>query len=650
MLILQNTATRRLSFPGLGSAPFQSLHNSAIMDLTLYMRQVDGVMHAGWEYSTDLFDRATIERMAAHFELILEQATADPDLPLSELSLLTPQEQAALEAANDTAAAYPESDTIPALFLQQLEKTPNAVAFTHNGRTTTYAQLAERAAAIQKLLLERGLGPGDVAAVSLPRSFDLVAALLAVLACGAAYLPLDPAYPEERLAFMLDDAGAAALVTNRDLEPALPAHPHTLLIESASRRSADALSRSFNDPLPRLLPDSPAYIIYTSGSTGQPKGVSIPHRQIANRLHWMWSAYPFQDGEVGCQRTALSFVDSIWEIFGYLLQGLPTAILDDDTVKDPRTFVDALAANRVSRLWLVPSLLRTLLESHADLAARLPGLRFWVTTGETIPRELFERFTLALPDAQLFNLYGTSEVWDATWWLPDPAFSSFNVPIGRPLPNVTAYILDEHLNPLPPGIPGALFIGGHSLAHGYLKRPALTAERFIPNPFGPPGSRLYDTGDLARFLPSGDIEFIGRRDFQVKLRGLRIELGEIEAVLAELPAVLAAAVAVRDERLAAYFVPNPEAGQPSSEDLRGELKRRLPAHMLPASFTPLEALPLTPSGKVDRLRLPDPLAPDTSAGFIAPRSPAEARLAAIFADVLGLEQVGVHHDFFDLGG
>jgi amino acid adenylation domain-containing protein len=483
-----------------------------------------------------------------------------------------------------------------------------------------------------------------------------VVGALGILKAGGAYVPLDPDYPAERLAFMVGDAQPRVLLTQRRLAAGPPPHgAHTLYLDVEEDFLFDEPE---TNPDQGAGPDDLAYVIYTSGSTGRPKGVLAPHRGAVNRLAWMWQAYPFAPTEVCCQKTSLNFVDSVWEVFGPLLQGIPTVIIPDDVLVDPHRLVPALAAHHVTRIVLVPSLLRVLLETYRDLGRRLPDLHLWVSSGEALPRELVEQFYASLPDGVLLNLYGSSEVAaDSTWHDTRAGRTLRAVPIGRPIANTQVYLLDDHGQPVPIGVPGELYLGGDGLARGYLHRPDLTAERFVAHPFpAVPGGRLYRTGDLARYRPDGTLEFLGRRDHQVKLRGYRIELEEIEAVLGQHPGVRQAVVVAREDapgetRLVAYVVP---AGEPAATagELREHAKQTLPAYMIPATFVLLGALPLTPNGKVDRRALP---APDQdgrhpAAGSVAPRDMLEVQLTKIWERVLGVRSVGVRDNFFDLGG
>jgi thioester reductase-like protein/amino acid adenylation domain-containing protein len=402
-----------------------------------------------------------------------------------------------------------------------------------------------------------------------------------------------------------------------------------------------------------------AYVIYTSGSTGQPKGVLGLHQGMANVIHWMRDAYPALPGERAAQRTSLSFVDSVWETFAHLANGIGVVVMPDEVVKEPRALVQRLADARVTRMVVVPSLLRVLLNGDIDLADRLPALRCWFSSGEALPVDLYHRFVERLPGRVLVNVYGTSEVSaDATFHDTRHDGEVASVPIGRPLPNVKVYVLDRQAQPAPPGVPGEICVGGVGVARGYLKRAQLNEERFVADPFADePGGKLYRTGDLARFTPDGRLEYLGRMDQQVKVRGFRIELGEVEAVIGEHPWVRDIVVVARedapgDRRLVAYVVPDEDQRELVVNALRGFLKTKLPEYMVPSAFVLLEALPRTPSGKVDRKALPPP--GQSRAGldeeYVAPRTPIEEKLASIFAQVLGLERIGANDDFFALGG
>jgi amino acid adenylation domain-containing protein len=614
-----------------------------------------GVMVCTAEYNTDLFDEATIERLLGHYHRLLEMAVAHPEQRVSELPLLTrDQREHLLVKLNETGVEVPIG-TIDDLFEAQVARTPNAVAVKFDDQQLTYEELNSRANQLAHHLRRLGVKPEVRVAICAERSLEMIVSLMAILKAGGAYVPLEPAHPSERTSFILEDSQARLLLTQEHLTHSLPdANVQTICFDRDWRE----ISReSSENPREGAAPCNSAHLIYTSGSTGQPKGVLSTHRASVNRFSWMWRQYPFAPGEVGCQKTALSFVDSIWEIFGPLLQGVPLVIIPDDTVKDPQRFIAALSVNKVTRLVLVPSLLRVILELGEDKASELPDLRYCVCSGETLPVDLATSFREQFPQANLINLYGSSEVAaDVTCYEVRNTDGLATIPIGRPIANTNVYILDSYLQPAPVGVPGEIYVGGEGLARGYLDRAELTAEKFVADPFSrEPGARLFRTGDVGRYLTDGNIEYRGRRDNQVKVRGVRIELGEIEAQLASHPQVHQAVVIARDDergekQLFAYVIP---AGKtPAHNELRAHLRRKLPDHMIPAAFVLLDEFPLTASGKVNRLALPPPGRDQLEANedFVAPRTPTEEILAGIWADVLNIEEVGVNDDFFALGG
>ncbi|MEO7327241.1 MAG: amino acid adenylation domain-containing protein, partial [Minicystis sp.] len=650
----QNAAIGNTAFEGLSVERLGSVGGSAKFDLLLTMTEGQEGLLAAFEYNTDLFDASTIERLGRCFRALLEGAVRAPAQTVAELPLLSPEEQQTLLFGwNRTSTPYPDQATLHGLFQARAAQTPEATALRHEGREVRYRDLAEQANRLAHHLLSLGAGKGSTIGICIERSPAMIVALLAVLETGAAYVPLDPTYPRERLGLMIEISRLSILVTQDKLVPGLPEHQgRVVLIDDPS------VFAGYPSTSPGIVVDpwDTAYVMYTSGSTGAPKGVMGTHTGMVNRCCWMWKTYPFLPGEVCCQKTTLSFGDSIWEIFGPLLQGVPAVLIPDAVVKDLGRFVRALAEHRITRLVLVPSLLRALLETHADLATRLPELHTWTTSGEALSAELCERFLAAMPGRILLNLYGCSEVSaDATCFVPSETPFGQRVPIGKPLDNVQMYVLDRRMLPVPVGVAGELYVGGVGIARGYLHRPDLTAERFLPDPFLPgPNSLLFRTGDLGRLLPSGVIEYLGRADQQVKIRGFRIELGEVEIALAAHPAVKQVIVTARDyeggdRRLVAYVIPAGEA--PSVATLRAFLKDRLPEYMVPQVIVVLAELPLTPSGKVDRRRLP---APEQSAAagriYVAPRGPTEEALASLFADLLHVDHVGAHDGFFELGG
>lgn len=546
--------------PGQAAAPARP-RRSAIFDLVFELSEENGRFVGGVEYSTDLFDGTSIERMLRHFTLLVEGFVEQPDRPASRLPLLDATQWRQILPWTTRAQPGLLRAGVPELFDGQAQATPQAPAFICGAQTLCYADLRARADALAARLAAAGAGPETLVAVALDRSLDAAVALLAAFKCGAAYLPLDVAYPAERLRFMLDDAAARIVVTRADWRAPYARPGLQVLCIDDDADAANPEHTAAAGAAPPFDPDRLAYVLYTSGSTGQPKGVANTHRQLMNRLEWMWRTYPWARGEVGCQKTALNFIDSLWELLGGLLRGVPTLILPDAALGEPAMLVDDLARHGVTRIWLVPSLLRVLLDAQPDLAARAPALRFWVASGEVLPADLYALFRQRCPDAKLYNLYGTSEVWDATWYDPaEGADTAWRVPIGRPIANVECLVLDRHLQPVPVGVPGELMVGGAGLPRGYLNRPELSAERIVAHPLSEEASaRLYRTGDLVRWRPDGLLEFIGRRDQQLKIRGFRVEPGEVETVLLTHPGVREAAVvacnnAMGSPMLVAYVV------------------------------------------------------------------------------------------------
>ena len=653
MFILQNAPRQSFELPGLTMEELDIDAGTAKFDLTMETAEVDEGLFCAVEYSTDLFEHATVTRMLGHFHMLLEGIADDPDRRLSALPLMDASERSQILIEwNETAADYPRDQCIHHLFETQASRTPNAVALVCRDQQITYAELNTRANQLAGHLRERGVGRGVLVGICIDRSIDAVLGLLGILKAGGAYVPMDPTYPPPRLAFMLKDSRAPALLTARRLRERVPAGGCDVVCLDTEWPPAASLADGDPDG---VRPDDLAYVIYTSGSTGMPKGVMAPHRASVNRFSWMWRRWPFVADDVCCQTTALSFVDAMWEVFGPLLQGVRNVIIPDEELEDPSRLVDTLSTTRVTRIVLVPSLLRLLLDSVPNVGAKLSRLRFWVTSGEPITSELVRRFANALPDATLVNLYGSSEVAaDVTSYVIERDRPLVRIPIGRPIDNTRIFVLDRNLNPVPIGVPGQIHVGGDGLARGYLHNPELTRQKFIPDPFSrDPDARLYATGDRGRFLPDGNIEFLGRFDNQLKIRGVRIEPSEIETVLRAHPsvqeAVIGVAGAVGDERLIGYLVPRAGASGPG--DLRAFVRERLPDYMVPSSFVVLNALPLTPNGKVDRRALP---APDHQRGgdrdHVAPRTREEKALATIIAEVLNVDRVGVNDNFFELGG
>ncbi|GAA1770366.1 amino acid adenylation domain-containing protein [Nonomuraea bangladeshensis] len=605
-------------------------NGTAQLDLNVdVVRTADG---AGvyFEYSTELFDAATIARLAEAYLLVLE-AAADPGTRLSELPLMTAaQRHELLTRWNGTAAAYPER-TLHELVAEQAARTPGAVAVRGpDGEELTYAELDARAAALAGRLAAAGVRAETCVALCLPRGVPQVVALLAVLRAGGCYLPLDAAYPAERLAYLLADSGAALLVTESAQLDRLPVErPPALLLDGPEPARPTA-------PVSSVGPDHLAYLIYTSGSTGRPKGVQVPHRGVVNLVT---DVIRRLGGGSALYLTSLSFDIAALEIFTPLLSGGTLVIAPEDAARTPKEL--RRAAEDADLVQLTPSVASLAVE-HLP-----PGVPRVILGGEPLPVALAAR--LLEVAGELWNFYGPTEttIWSTAYRVPR---SPDVMLIGEALANTTAYVVDRELRPVPVGVPGELLLGGAGVTRGYHRRAALTAERFVPDPFGPPGGRLYRTGDLVRRHADGQLEYVGRLDHQVKIRGVRIEPDEIAAVLTEHPAVHRAVVTVRDDAPGGRGLVAYTTGAGEEADLRAHLRARLPDAMIPAAFVTLTELPVLPSGKLDRDALPPPQATAESAGFVAPRTPMEETLAGIWAELLGRERVGVTDDFFALGG
>ncbi|MGC5284691.1 amino acid adenylation domain-containing protein [Micromonospora sp. DT231] len=607
-------------------------------------------------FNTDLFTRATIERMAHRLTTLLRAVVATPDLPVSALDLLAPAERELLAGWNDTAHDFPRQQTLHAPIEERAARTPDAVALRLAGRSVTYAELNAAANRVAHRLRACGVGPETLVGVCAERSVELVAGLLGVLKAGGAYLPLDPEYPADRLAFMVTDAAAPVVLVQAHLRDVLPTTDATVLALDDEAVWAD---QPTSDPTPTAGPAHLAYVIYTSGSTGRPKGVPNTHRGIVNRLDWMQRTYRLGADDAVLQKTPASFDVSVWEFFWPLREGARLVLAEPGGHKDAGYLRDLLVSERVTTAHFVPSMLTVFLAEDGVEAAT--ALRRVICSGEELPLAAARDFTARLPGCGLHNLYGPTEAAiDVSSWACDPALLAevASVPIGAPISNVRLHVLDARGNPCPVGVAGELHIGGVGLARGYHRRAALTAERFVPDPFsGEPGARLYRTGDLARWQvapgdrPGGVLEFLGRIDHQVKLRGLRIELGEIESALRAQPGVTEAVVLVRedtpgDKRLTGYLV-----GAAEHDAVKVALKETLPEYMVPAAFVTLDALPLTPNGKLDRTALPAPVVTRAaSVALVEPRDDTERLLAGIWSEVLGVATLGIDDDFFDLGG
>jgi amino acid adenylation domain-containing protein len=658
----QSETAARLAQEKLPAEPLLLNQQGAAFDLTLRMAELEGGRLALYfSYNTDLFDAATIARLGEHFQMLLAGIAAQPDQPVGNLPLLTAEErERALVQWNETRADYPADTCVHQLFEAQVEQTPDAVAVVFEGQTLTYQQLNLRANQLAHVLREREIGPESLVGVCMERSLEMVIALLGILKAGAAYVPLDPAYPRDRLEYMIQDARLPVLLTQQRLLETLPESEGTTILALDAEFAWDDKSSLWDANLDSGVgSENAVYMIYTSGSTGRPKGVVNRHRSLTNRLWWMQQMYRLMPDDRVMQKTPFSFDVSVWEFFWPLISGARLVVARPGGHQDPAYMAALIAEQQITTMHFVPSMLQAFL-LEPDLE-RCRSLRQVMCSGEALPFDLQERFFTRFAATELHNLYGPTEAAiDVTSWRCQRGSKDWTVPIGRPIANTQIYILDYAMQPVPIGVAGELYIGGVNVARGYFQRPELTAEKFIRDPFSAdPQARLFKTGDLARYRPDGVIEFLGRIDTQVKIRGFRIELGEIEAALSQHPVVKEAVVLARedapgDKRLVAYLVIDQARGQDGLyvEELRDFLKQTLPHYMIPAAFVFLDALPLMSNGKVSRKALPAPEfdRPNLEAAYVAPSTPAEETLAKIWSKVLGIERIGVHDNYFSLGG
>jgi amino acid adenylation domain-containing protein len=657
MFIFQHSSRKEEEFGGLRIKPLEVASATAKFDLTLTVLGDSEELNCVIEYNTDLFERERILRLIRHFKVVLEAMAVNPDQRFSTLGIIASDErEKVLRLWNSTEVDYTGEQNVARLFELQAEKTPDRVAFIDGERRLSYGELNRRANRLAHRLSQRDLREESTAAVCVRRSMDMMVALLAVVKAGGVYVPIDPELPSERMAMMLSDSKAGFILTEHSLSGRVSGLKAEVICLDSDWHEIETYDSS-------NLPHGPGgdaalYLIYTSGSTGRPKGVVGTQGATINRFRWMWDAFPFEAGEVCSLKTSLSFVDSVWECFGPLLAGVPAVMIPESIVSDTEALVSRLKQERVTRIVLVPSLLESIVENYSNLGELVPDLRFWVCSGEALSSQLAKSFHAAVPGGLLVNLYGCSEVaGDVTYHAAERTASIRPVPIGRPVANTQIYILDEQMNPCGVGLPGQVYVGGAHLARGYWERPGETADRFVPNPFATgAGQRLYRTGDLGRYASNGEIEYLGRLDYQLKVRGYRIESGEIESVLAQHPNVRMIQVVAADagssgKKLVAYVVLN-EAGESAIRDLYDYAARILPSYMIPSAFVPLEKFSLLPNGKIDRRALPAVGRTHTlSVGAVAaPSTPVEAALVEIWREVLDLDQVGIYDNFFDLGG
>lgn len=628
-------------------------------DLTLSLAETDQGLEGHIEYNTDLFDAATIDRMIGHFQTLLEEIAAEPNQQIGMLPILTETERHQLLVEwNDTRTDYPRDKCIHQLFEEQVKRSPDAVAVVFEDEKLTYRELNEQSNQLAHYLIKHGVGPEVLVGICMERSLDMIIGLLGILKAGGAYVPLDPTFPHDRLAFMLKDSKARILLTQECLLKELPPHDGDVVCLDTAWETIENEPKS--NPISGALSENLVYVIYTSGSTGKPKGVAMQHHSLTNLLLWQQNNLKLSGSVKTLQLASLSFDVSFQEIFSTLCSGCILVLAPEELRRDSRSLIEYLNENSIERLYLPFVALQQLADVTENHLSLPPSLVEIITAGEQLQitphiAELFSK----LKACTLHNQYGPTEshVVTAFTLMGSPDDWPLLPPIGRPIANTQIYLMDKHLQPVPVGVVGELYIGGTNLARCYLNRPGLTSNKFIPNPFGDePEERLYKTGDLARYLPDGNIEFLGRIDHQVKIRGYRIELGEIEAVLCQHPAVSESVVVVQgqkadDKRLTVYVVTTSHKNLADSE-LQAYLRKRLPEYMIPSRVVFLDSIPLTPSGKIDRQGLPAPnrdirIPADESAG---PMTPKEKRIAQIWSELLGVDCVGPTDDFFLLGG
>jgi amino acid adenylation domain-containing protein len=644
----QNMPRQAFELAGLKVSFLDHGEATAKFDISAFLAETPDGVRGRIEYNTDLFDEATVRRMTNHYGALLESAVKSPELPLSQLPILSEKEhRQILVEWNATEAEYPRDSRLHDLVEQQAQRTPRALAVTMGDQQITYQQLNQRGNQFAHYLQKRGVGPETLVGIFLDRSIEMVVALLGVLKAGGAYVPLDPAYPSDRIGFILQDANIPLLITQQSLLPVLPASPATIIDINAAQEHISTESQS--SPRTEAVQDGLAYVLYTSGSTGKPKGVQITHQNVVNFLFSMQREPGLRASDSLLAVTTLSFDIAGLELYLPLITGAKIVLASRAEAADGRRLLDLMQRRKPTVMQATPATWRMLIEAGWKGSPKLKIL----CGGEALPGDLTAQL---LPRcAELWNMYGPTEttIWSSVYRVQSSAATAS---IGKPIANTTFYVLDSHMQPVPTGVAGELYIGGEGVARGYFCRPELTAQKFVDDPFAATtGARLYRTGDLAKYLPDGNVQYLGRTDFQVKIRGFRIELGEIESVLAKHTAVQQAIVAARedspgDKRLVAYVVT--KTGQHLNiTEGRAYLKQTLPDYMLPSALVELDALPLTPNGKVDRKGLPKPdFQPATSVVIVPARDATEAKVLQAWKAILSTEAIGVTDNFFDLGG
>ncbi len=663
MFVLQNAFTETEMLSGLKKSPVEMDKDTAKFDLTLSISEDDGGLIGHWEYSTDLFDGSTIERMAGHFGTLLEGIVANPNESVASLPLLGSAElHQILIEWNDTATDYPKDQCVHQLFEAQAERTPEAIAVTFENQQLTYRQLNERANQLAHYLLSLNLDPQVLIGICVERSLEAIIGFLGILKAGGIYVPIDPAYPPERIALIIEDTQAPVLLTQETLGKNLPQHSgNTIYLDSDWGKINTS---STGNLACRTTPEDLAYIMYTSGSTGRPKGVCVRHKGIV-RLVQNTNYADFSSEQIFLQLAPVSFDAATFEIWGALLNGA-RLILFPSRVPSLEELGQAIKQYQVTILWLTSGLFHLMVDEKLEDLASLQQL---LAGGDVLSVTHIRKFLKKVDGCKLINGYGPTEntTFTCCHLIDSLEENCQSVPIGKPIANTQVYLLDKYFNPVPTGVVGELYTGGDGLATGYFQRPDLTEDKFIDNPLKKSSfanldranysDRLYKTGDLARYLPDGTIEFLGRIDNQVKIRGFRIELGEIEGIIAEHPSVKQSIVLVRekspgDKYIVAYVVCQSQQSSVDPQKLSDFIKEKLPNYMVPAAIVLLDEFPLTPNGKIDRRALPEPdfVKSNLSTNFVAPQTPLEQQIADIWVKALNINQVGIHDNFFELGG
>jgi len=656
LFLFQNAPLGTLELPGITLAPLEYYSGAVGYDLMISVREQGQNLHVKWEYSKDLFNETTIKRMLQHYSVLLEAIASDPEARISELPLLDEVERKQLLVDwNDTVSPYPVHEPFTRLFELQVENTPDAIAVRCGDTSLTYCELNERANRLAWQLIDSGVGPETTVALYAQRSAEFLTAMLAIFKAGGAYLPLDPGSPINRISHVIEQARCVAVLASRELSQNLKVASPVYVLEDLLEQDA-----STANPPPTSTPNNLSYIIFTSGSTGTPKGAMIEQAGMINHLYAKITALGLSQSDVVAQTASQCFDISVWQFLSALLVGGRVEVLTDEVVHDPVLMLDRIESRGITVLEVVPTLLRAVLEqATSDQPRELAALKWVIPTGEALAPDLARQWTTTYPQIPLINAYGPTECSDdVTHHHIDepPSEELAHVPIGRPIPNIEVYILDRMLLPVPVGVPGELYVGGVGVGRGYVDDPVKTAQSFVPSSFGQQaGARLYKTGDLARYLDDGNIEYLGRADQQVKIRGFRIETGEVQATLSLHPEVRAAVVAARTDstgskHLVAYVVP--ESVTALTPELRMFLKERLPEYMVPSFFIGVDDFPLTRNGKIDhkalaQLRLPESPREHT---VVAPKTLTQERLAEIWKQVLEINQVSIQDRFLDIGG